>query len=117
MSGQDDLERLRALEDKIARAKAGLEPKPAAHDHHSAAQMGWRMVVELVSGLAVGAGLGYGADLVLGTGPFLFIALTLLGFAAGVQTMIRTARSLQARLEHDALAKVGAEQGDRNSGR
>jgi ATP synthase protein I len=117
MSGQDDQARLRALEDRIARAKADMAPKPAPQDHHSAASMGWRMVIELVSGLLVGAGLGYGADLLLGTAPFLFIVFTLLGCAAGVQTMIRTARSLQARLEHEALAKAGAEPGDRNSGR
>jgi len=58
------------------------------------AQIGWRMVIELVSGLGIGAAMGYGLDVLFGTLPIFLVLLTLLGFAAGVQTMMRSAREL-----------------------
>ena len=53
------------------------------------------MVIELVSGLAIGFGLGYGLDVLFGTLPILMIVFTLLGFVAGVRTMLSTAREIQ----------------------
>ncbi len=68
-------------------------------EHYSQAQMAWRMVVELVAGLGIGFGIGYGLDWLLGTTPWLMVVFTLLGFAAGVQTMIRSAREIQVQNE------------------
>ena len=70
-------------------------------EHYSQAQHAWRMVIELVAGLGIGFVIGYGLDTVFGTMPFLLIAFTLLGFAAGVRTVIRTAQELQTRAEAD----------------
>jgi len=53
------------------------------------------MVIELVAGLAIGFGIGYGIDAVAGTMPLFLVLFTLLGFAAGVQTMLRTAREVR----------------------
>ena len=53
------------------------------------------MVIELVSGMAIGFGLGYGLDVFFGTLPILMIVFTLLGFVAGVRTMLSTAREIQ----------------------
>ncbi len=53
------------------------------------------MVIELVSGMAIGFGLGYGLDVLFGTLPILMIVFTLLGFVAGVRTMLSTAREIQ----------------------
>ena len=53
------------------------------------------MVIELVSGMAIGFGLGYGLDVLFGTLPILMIVFTLLGFVAGVKTMLSTAREIQ----------------------
>jgi ATP synthase protein I len=58
-------------------------------------QHAWRMVIELVSGMAIGFGLGYGLDVLFGTLPILMIVFTLLGFVAGVRTMLSTAREIQ----------------------
>jgi len=55
------------------------------------------MVIELVAGLAIGFGIGYGLDRWLGTAPFLMVVFTLLGFAAGVKTMLRSAREIAAQ--------------------
>lgn len=110
MAGPDEKERLKALEARIAAAKAAQEPaKPHMEEHYSQAQMAWRMVIELVSGLAIGFGIGYGLDWALGTQPWLMVVFTLLGFAAGVQTMIRSAREIQ--VQNERAAERAASQG------
>ena len=86
---------LRALEDRIAKAK-GVTTRPAEQPAYSQAQHAWRMVIELVSGLLIGFAIGFGLDRLFGTNPVLMIVFTLLGFAAGVRVMIRTAQELQA---------------------
>lgn len=88
--------RLAALEAKLAGKRAREVPKRHQDEHHAQAQMAWRMVIELVAGLGIGFGMGYGLDLVLGTLPWLMIILTLMGFVAGVRTMLRSAREMQA---------------------
>ena len=115
MVDKQDLERLRALDEKIAKLKAAHAPPPAKEDHHTLAQSAWRMVVELVSGLGIGFGIGYGLDVLFGTLPFLLVLFTLLGFAAGVSTMLRTARELQDR-NMQAAKKPAAERGDDTRG-
>ncbi len=116
MPERDDLDKLKTLEDRIAKVKATLDPPRAAQDHHSMAQIGWRMVIELVSGLGIGAAMGYGLDVLFGTLPIFLVVLTLLGFAAGVKTMMRSAREIQGEKIEAARPGVGAEQGDRDSG-
>ena len=61
MSDPDHKARLEALEKRIAAAK-GPEKPPRAESHESQASLGWRMVIELVTGLLVGFGMGYGLD-------------------------------------------------------
>ncbi|NNE79853.1 MAG: F0F1 ATP synthase subunit I [Silicimonas sp.] len=92
---QDRKARLDALEAKLAEKRVSDAPKRHQDEHHSQVQMAWRMVIELVAGLGIGLGMGYGLDLVLGTSPWLMIIFVLLGFAAGVKTMMRTAREMQ----------------------
>ena len=95
MGETSERERLRQLGERIAALK-GEAPKTQAHpDEHGQAQFAWRMVTELVAGLLVGFGIGYGLDALFGTRPWLMLLFTLLGFAAGVQTMLRTAREMQ----------------------
>lgn len=98
MTDPDDRDRkvrLEALEARLAAKRAADAPKPHMEEHYSQAQLAWRMVIELVAGLGLGFGIGYGLDALLGTRPFLLVTFTLLGFAAGVNVMIRTAREVQ----------------------
>ena len=90
-----DNDPLRDLGQRIQSAKQSYEVEPKAEDHHSGLQHAWRMVIELVSGMAIGFGLGYGLDALFGTLPILMIVFTLLGFVAGVRTMLSTAREIQ----------------------
>ena len=84
--------RLDALEAKLAAKREPDAPKRHQDEHHSQVQMGWRMVIELVSGLGIGFGMGYGLDMVFDTAPWMMIIFVLLGFAAGINVMMRTAK-------------------------
>ena len=88
-------ERLKALEDKINAAKAANGDGPRTEEHYSAGQLGWRMVTELMVGIFIGFGIGYGLDTLFGTMPILLVLFTMLGFAAGVKSMMRSANELQ----------------------
>ena len=55
---------------------------------------GWRMVIELVTGMLLGVSLGMALDYVVGSEPLFLIVFSLLGFMAGVKTMIATARKM-----------------------
>lgn len=88
-------EQLSELDDRISKLKDTHAPKPMQEEHYSLANQAWRMVIELVVGLGIGFGIGYGLDVLFGTMPIFLVLFTFLGFAAGVKTMIRTARELQ----------------------
>ena len=103
---------LDALKRRIDEAKHAGQPKPREPSHVSATQMAWRMVLELVIGLLFGFGIGFGLDRLLGTLPVCLVVFTLLGFAAGVRTMMRTAE--EVRVMNERLARSpGNEEGDR----
>ena len=53
------------------------------------------MIIELTAGVFLGFGVGYGLDFLFDTRPVFILILTLFGFAAGVKTMMRSARELQ----------------------
>ena len=55
---------------------------------------GWRMVVELVTGMLLGLSLGIALDYIVGSEPLFLIVFSLLGFMAGVKTMMATARKM-----------------------
>ena len=55
---------------------------------------GWRMVVELVTGMLLGVCLGMAFDYIVGSEPIFLIVFSLLGFMAGVKTMIATAKKM-----------------------
>ena len=99
MNDPDDSDRLAALQARIDAAKDAHAPKPRTPDPHSQAQLAWRMVIELVAGLGIGFGIGYGLDALFGTTPFLMIIFIFLGFAAGIQTMMRSAKEVQRERE------------------
>ena len=95
MSGPSEEERLKRLAERLAAHRKAEAPDDRKVEDHTQAQFAWRMVTELVAGLLVGFGIGLGLDALFGTRPWLLVVFTLLGFAAGVQTMLRTAREMQ----------------------
>lgn len=93
----DQKQKLAELEARIAAAKGAQAPEPRMDEHYSQAQLAWRMVIELVAGLGIGFGIGYGLDALFGTSPWLMIVFIFLGFAAGIQTMMRSAKEVQEK--------------------
>ncbi|WGW04251.1 AtpZ/AtpI family protein [Tropicibacter oceani] len=122
MSDVDPKDKLQELEARIAAVKkAGAQGKAHQEEHYSQANLAWRMVTEMVAGLGIGFGIGYALDMVLGTTPFLMVLFTLLGIAAGIKVMLRSAAEIQkqqiAQLGGDvegATRKPGANEGDKN---
>ena len=55
---------------------------------------GWRMVIELVTGMLLGISLGMALDYIVGSKPIFLIVFSLLGFVAGVKTMMATAKKM-----------------------
>ncbi len=93
-----DKARLASLEARIAKAKGPETPdKHHSEEHYSQAQLAWRMVIELVAGLGIGFGIGYGLDSWLGTMPIFLVLFIFFGLAAGVNTMMRSAKEVQEK--------------------
>ena len=78
------------------RERAGPQPSSDRADGDRAATAagyakGFRLSSELVGGVLVGAGLGWGIDRLFGIAPWGFIIFLLLGFVAGVLNVMRSA--------------------------
>lgn len=113
MSDPDPKRQMDALEAKIAAAKAArVSDRKHQEEHYSQAQVAWRMVSEMVAGLGIGFGIGFGLDALFGTRPFLMVLFTLLGIAAGIRVMMRTAGEIQA--EQSAVEAAEDEKRDRD---
>ena len=63
--------------------------------------LAFRLITELVAGLVVGGYIGYVLDSWLGTMPVFFLIFFVLGMAAGMLNVIRTARMMQADMARD----------------
>ena len=108
MVDEPDPERLRALEARLLKVtKAARPERQATGNGFSQGEVAWRMIIELVTGMLIGLALGYGLDVLFGTLPICLMIFTLLGFAAGVKTMLRTAK----QLNRDASEKSGPDEG------
>lgn len=92
-----DPERLAQLEARIEALKGQTERKPrASAAGFSQGEVAWRMVVELVTGMGLGLAIGYGIDTLAGTMPIFLVIFALFGFAAGIKTMLGTAKEIEA---------------------
>ena len=101
--GKDDREteaikrRLHDLEDKVRGARQRHEP-PSSEAPNRGTAMGeaLKLSTEMIGGVAVGGFIGWALDRWLGTAPILMVMFLLLGGAAGIMNVIRTAQRRQA---------------------
>jgi ATP synthase protein I len=63
------------------------------------------MVIEMVSGLGIGFGIGYGLDSLFGTIPIFLVLFTMLGLAAGVKTMLNSAKEIEKKQVAEAAER------------
>ncbi|MFA5948958.1 MAG: AtpZ/AtpI family protein [Hyphomicrobium sp.] len=80
------------------RAKRGTD-EPNDRARGAAFGQAMKISVELVVGIAVGGFIGKVLDGQFGTGPVFLIVFLMLGFAAGIMNIVRTARRMQSEAE------------------
>ena len=90
--------RLHRLDDRLSETRKShqlrtdqSEGTGNASANASAMARGFRLSSELIAGVLVGAVIGWGFDRLLSTSPWGLIVFFLLGFAAGVINVMRTA--------------------------
>lgn len=89
--------RLHDLEDKVRDARARHDPPPLETQARGAAMgQALKLATEMIAGVAVGGFIGWWLDRVLGTGPFLLIGFLVLGAAAGIVNVVRSAQKAQS---------------------
>ena len=66
----------------------------AANRDMTGLSRGLRLGSEFIAAILVGAGIGYLLDLGLKTGPWLMLVMLLVGFAAGVLNVVRSAADM-----------------------
>ena len=89
-------QKLKDLDHKLneIREKKNLN-KPTNGHAIKSAHIGWRMILELVIGILIGVLLGFGLDYLFNTTPIFLIIMIFFGFAAGVKTMMKTAKEIK----------------------
>jgi ATP synthase protein I len=80
-------------------AQSKNAPTPDDGSRGAAFGQATKISVELVVGIAVGGFIGKVLDSQFGTAPWGLIVFLMLGFAAGLSNIVRTARRLQAEAE------------------
>jgi ATP synthase protein I len=84
----------RRLSEIRGNRKVGTDQPGGSEDgaaRASAMARGFRLASELITGVVVGAAIGWGIDHLLSTSPFGLIVFFLLGFIAGLVNLVRSA--------------------------
>ena len=83
-----------SLESGWRRFRRGMR-RPPARSGRPAAALGQalRLGIELVAGVAVGGFIGWALDRFFGTAPLLMVVFLVLGAAAGIMNVMRTAKA------------------------
>jgi len=111
---------LDSLSQRIDTAREKIAPpqrQPAGK--YQSLSIAWRMVLELVIGCAFGAAIGYAIDDAAGTRPLFLVVFGLLGFAAGIKTMMASAKQMQrtrSALQDQGKRPAPQGRGKRNEG-
>ena len=90
--------RLHDLEERLGRVRgARREPKAASSSEGRGQALGraLRLSTELIAGVAVGGFIGWALDRFFGTAPLLLVVFLILGAAAGILNVIRSAQAMQ----------------------
>lgn len=77
----------------------------------------FRFAAELLVGVGIGGFIGWAIDRQLGTGPWLLVLFVMLGFAAGVTNVIRSAQEEQRKQQASQLASPSAVEDDEDDDR
>ena len=89
-----DDRRLAEIEERLRRAREKRDEVRQVEAPNSKLGIAFRLVTELMAAVIVGGAMGWGLDRILGTGPFLLIVMFMVGVAAGIFTVVRTAQQM-----------------------
>lgn len=106
--------RLDEVKERSAKASA---PREDAAERGNAMGQAFKIAAELVAGVGFGGFVGWALDRQFGTAPWLFVVFLILGFAAGMLNVIRTARQMQARAEPLQRSAPSVKDADDEDGR
>jgi len=90
-------QRLRDLNRRLEERRPEREHETAPGTPRQGMAMALRLGADFVAGVLVGAVFGWGFDALLGTSPWGLIVFLLLGFAAGILSLLRTAGLIAKR--------------------
>jgi ATP synthase protein I len=94
IAGETELSRkLKDLDRRLGESRAGRsnDVARAGATDRSGMAMALRLGADFVAGVVVGVALGWGFDRLFGTKPWGLIVFVLLGFAAGMLSVLRSA--------------------------
>lgn len=94
MVENNDDQKLKALDARLKAAR-GVEESEVEEAQPSALGVAWKLGMELVVGVCVGAFIGYWIDIWFGSNPVGLLVMIFLGFGAGVRNVYREAEKLQ----------------------
>ena len=100
MSDQDESSRLKDLGTRLKAARARRKGSSDDGKRVPTGDFGpaMRVAVDLVAGIIVGVLIGLALDSWLGTRPWLMLLFFVLGAAAGITSVMRTARRIEDSL-------------------
>jgi ATP synthase protein I len=110
-SGRDP-ESIRQRLDKLgqqladAKAKRATAPQSVPEARGAALGKALRLATELVAGVAVGGFIGWALDRLFGSAPFLLIVFLILGSAAGIMNVVRSAKAMQGEIKPGSAPAV-----------
>jgi ATP synthase protein I len=100
----DDPANLRSLDAQLKAARERSptpESKSKGDGDRSGMAIGLRLSAELIAGLLLGLGVGWGLDRWLGTAPWLLLVFMLLGITAGIMNVIRAGKRANGPTEKE----------------
>ncbi|CAN1723129.1 ATP synthase protein I [Hyphomicrobium sp. 1Nfss2.1] len=98
--------------DAVKTRREPAERSAAGAVNGAAFAKAFRFGAELLVGVGVGGFIGWAIDRQLGTGPWLLVLFVMLGFAAGVTNVIRSAQEEQRKQQAAQLASPSVKDDD-----
>lgn len=100
--------RLSDLDQRIDRTvEEHREEESRPSIHANVGRYGFRMVTDFMAAIIVGGLIGYGLDTLFGTKPLMLLIMLLLGFAAGVASLLKTYKRMQAEIAVQTGGNIG----------
>src|SRR5262249_550619 len=92
-------QRLAKLGQQLAEAKGkrAAAPEVVGEGRGAAYGKAVKLATELIAGVAVGGFIGWALDRLFGSAPLLMVVFLILGAAAGIMNVVRSAKEMQAK--------------------